>query len=244
MEYSVAVKDAGQGAEPATSAAVGISIATQLMDGPPDLLISGINDGQNLGAATQISGTVGAAIAALSTAIGGSSIPAIAVSTSPPCDDSSRECEEATAAQFERVAAFTTDLVAALAKKASGGDLMPRGLGLNINYPPVDPIRGAVVSRQGRSLSLPGVPAMSINFGCRGDCIGSEKGVAVSGGPTGSTPLEVAELTDADTTSNQDGYITLVPITPDYSAGFGNPSEVGSEFRAQMEQVLDSMTKD
>ena len=83
LEFSVALPDGVTGAEPATCAAVAIGIATADLGSPPDLVISGINSGQNLGAATQVSGTVGAATAAMSSGLGGYQLPAIAISTDP-----------------------------------------------------------------------------------------------------------------------------------------------------------------
>ena len=52
--YSVGTPEGS--AEPATAGAIAASIATQVNGAPPDVLISGINDGANVGATTQISG--------------------------------------------------------------------------------------------------------------------------------------------------------------------------------------------
>ena len=77
--------------------------------GSPDLLVSGINDGANVGTFTQVSGTVGAATVALSSSFNGS-IPAIAISTDPVCEEDTPECQAANEAHFATVANFVADL--------------------------------------------------------------------------------------------------------------------------------------
>ena len=44
---------------------MGISIANEVFGGPPDLVVSGIHAGASIGAAAQISGTVGATVVSL-----------------------------------------------------------------------------------------------------------------------------------------------------------------------------------
>lgn len=214
-EYSVALAGGAEGAEPATSALIAISIA-----GTPDLLVSGINDGANIGSATQISGTVGAAIAGLSASLN-QSVPAIAVSTDPVCDEDTAECEAANEAHFARVAEFTTDLIAHLETKpgflASESDLLPPGVGLNINYPPVDPVKGVVLATQGRTFSIGGFRA-ALQFGCYADCAALPTGATVPGGLTGAFPDDSTEVRNSDTEAFENGYITIVPIRGDYTA--------------------------
>ena len=87
QEFAVARLDnPAEGAEPATSALVGISIGGDVFGTAPDLLISGINSGANIGAATQVSGTVGATIAAIASGLGAVKLPAIGISTDERCD--------------------------------------------------------------------------------------------------------------------------------------------------------------
>lgn len=241
LEYSVALSGGAEGAEPATAAMVGIGIARQATGAIPNLVVSGINSGQNLGSATQISGTVGVATVALAT-LGGAQIPAIAISTDEPCDaEKTTGCAELNKAQYDRVAAFVARLIAQLNAEPSA-PLMPVGVGLNINYPPIDPVKGAKVSRQGRALSLPGTGPISITFGCLADCIGAPKGVPIQAGPTGFPPIDVQEAADADTTDNHDGYITIVPIVPDYTAGPWTQDDSSfKSFRGRLDQILHSM---
>ena len=52
-EYSVAKQSGVEGAEPATSALMAIAISTEANGSAPDLLVTGINSGANVGSATQ-----------------------------------------------------------------------------------------------------------------------------------------------------------------------------------------------
>jgi 5'/3'-nucleotidase SurE len=237
LEYSVALFGTGEGAEPATSAMVGVGIAAPLFGGPPDVLISGINSGQNLGAAAQISGTVGAAAAAISSVSGGAQIPAIAISTDEPCGEPA--CEAENEANYGRVADFVVRLLGELEAVAGDGPLMPAGIGLNINHPPLEQVAGAVVARQGRTFNIPGVGAISLGFGCYADCLGAPVGTPVPAGLTGAAPISVEEAAAADTAANADGFITVVPVAPDYTAGLWKASNAEvRNFRSQLEKVL------
>lgn len=91
-----------------------------LLDAAPDLVISGPNEGQNLGVMTSYSGTVGAAVLATSRGI-----PAIAVSADADADGSPPEL----------IAKFVVRLVAEVKKNSIGGALLPPGVGLNVNLP-------------------------------------------------------------------------------------------------------------
>lgn len=101
-----------------------------LLDSPPDLVLSGINHGSNLGTDVIYSGTVSAAMEGV---IEG--IPSIAFSL---CSYTSRE--------FQAAAAFAETLVAQLAKQP-----LPELLLLNVNVPPVptEAIAGVKITRQG-----------------------------------------------------------------------------------------------
>ena len=109
---------------PAAALLYGIDIlAPRIFGGPPDLVISGPNEGNNLGIITPHSGTLGAAVTALN-----KGIPAIAVSA----DRSDR-----TPAEAELIAELTLEIVEAL--DGRHGIRLPRGTGLNVNIPDVDP---------------------------------------------------------------------------------------------------------
>jgi len=101
-----------------------------LLDSPPDLVLSGINHGANLGTDVLYSGTVSAAMEGV---IEG--IPAIALSL---CSFQSRE--------FTVAAQFATSLVAQLEQNPLTELLL-----LNVNVPPLpqEKIAGVIVTRQG-----------------------------------------------------------------------------------------------
>jgi 5'-nucleotidase len=101
-----------------------------LLDKPPDYVLSGINQGSNLGTDILYSGTVSAAMEGV---IEG--IPSIALSLT-----------SFTHQDFQPAAAFAKDLLDRLAKKP-----LPEPILLNINVPPVQwkDIAGVAITRQG-----------------------------------------------------------------------------------------------
>lgn len=115
-------------ATPASTVKVALA---RVLDRRPDLVVSGINRGYNLGTSAYLSGTVGAAREA---AIQG--IPAIAASLSMPAADYSAAAEAVV-----RIARHVKD---------SG---LPRGVFLNVNIPTGTPqtIKGLLVTRQSPS---------------------------------------------------------------------------------------------
>jgi 5'-nucleotidase len=134
---------------------------TTIMKGtPPDLVISGINRGQNTGTSILYSGTVAAALEATM-----SGFPAIAVSLAVLAPfkgeklgeqkqeeelqmgfgrDLARKPED-----FAVAARFAARLAHTVAKRG-----LPKGVLLNVNIPfvPEDQIRGVVVSKMGHSV--------------------------------------------------------------------------------------------
>lgn len=97
----------------------------QRWGGLPDLVVSGPNEGQNVGAIIISSGTVGAAQAA---ALQG--IPAIALSAGANTDGP--DLANPVSAQ---VAQLSAQLVKALDEAAGESPLLPSGLALNVNFP-------------------------------------------------------------------------------------------------------------
>ena len=101
-----------------------------LIDGPPDLVLSGINHGSNLGTDILYSGTVSAAMEGV---IEG--IPSIAFSLA-----------SYTSKEFQTAAMFAKTLITQLSKQP-----LPEVMLLNVNVPPVKPeeIAGVAITRQG-----------------------------------------------------------------------------------------------
>jgi 5'-nucleotidase len=109
---------------------VNLAVLSLLKEGPPDLVVSGINFGLNLGDDVTYSGTVSATFEG--TLLG---IPSVAFSQ-----------EVAEGFSFATAAAFARELGGLLL----GGELaLPRDLLLNVNVP-AGPIRGVSLTRLGR----------------------------------------------------------------------------------------------
>jgi 5'-nucleotidase len=89
-------------------------------DGPPDLVVSGVNSGPNVASQIANSGTAGAAFAAQA-----AGVPAVAVSAGPD--------EDLTVAPttYTAAAEFSADLVARLI----GADLLSSAYVINVNHP-------------------------------------------------------------------------------------------------------------
>jgi 5'-nucleotidase len=108
---------------PVDSVMYGIDIAAPMVfGGPAELVISGPNEGNNLGVITPHSGTLGAAVAALN-----KGYPTIAVSADSP---------DGTPEEAELIAQLTLKVVEAVDGK-KGINLEP-GTGLSVNIPDTD----------------------------------------------------------------------------------------------------------
>eukprot|EP00163_Fabomonas_tropica_P029865 TRINITY_DN6573_c0_g1_i1.p2 TRINITY_DN6573_c0_g1~~TRINITY_DN6573_c0_g1_i1.p2 ORF type:complete len:331 (-),score=45.24 TRINITY_DN6573_c0_g1_i1:1-993(-) len=119
-DETVAFEDFVEGT-PVMAVLHGIDVAAQQIWGAyPDLVISGPNEGNNLGYVNNNSGTLGATMVALARGI-----PAIAVSAA-----------DGDASKSEAVAAIVVDIVEQLeANRAAGEALLPPFMGLNVNTP-------------------------------------------------------------------------------------------------------------
>lgn len=101
-------------------------LATARWGKAPDLVLSGPNEGQNVGKVVINSGTIGNAQFAA-----GRGIPAIALSAGTDTVDNSGLA----AAGSRTVAQLTVKLIAALQAKAGSSALLPTGTALNVNFP-------------------------------------------------------------------------------------------------------------
>jgi len=188
-------------ASPATSVVLAVS-ALYPPDSPPDLVISGINSGANLGPATGISGTVGATTAAIQ--VIDPPIPAIAISTDPLGPNFS---VQQNTEHLQRISAFIVKLVdRLLQRRCERGELLPKGLVLNINYPPLPPekIKGIVIRKQGQA------PYFKISYAPSKE----DAGVYL---PTFETQSVANDIAQSDTLAYQQGFITVVPLDGNYS---------------------------
>jgi 5'-nucleotidase len=186
-------------ASPATTVLVGAA-AFFGADEPLDLVISGINEGANLGPATPISGTVGATIVALQ--LLEPQVPAIAVSTNA-LDDDWRS--EANLALTGRVADFVAALVRDLQQAhCAERQVLPPGVALNVNYPPLPPeqIKGVRWATQSR------VKSFGLTYAPAGEGVFAPAMSRAGGG---------VAAPDGDTELFAQGYVTIVPLDGDYS---------------------------
>lgn len=172
---------------PADSVIFGLQ---QVFDQPPDLIVSGINPGQNVGAVANHSGTVGAVITGLEYGI-----PGIAVSAA--FDLTARPPEMAS---ISDTAAFTVRLIEHLRQAGLRGGLLPEQIALNVNYPAVDDPAGVNVTRQGATsfVSPRFVPADDVCPNC----------YLIT--PQLSDRAE--PVRDADTTTLANGQISITPL--------------------------------
>jgi 5'-nucleotidase len=184
-------------ATPAASALLGLSALADAED-PFDLLVSGTNAGANAGAATGISGTVGAT----TVAVGLGGLPALAVSA----NEVGEEGEPGHRKHFEDSAAFAVEVIDRLIRTAGEGPLLPPGTRLNLNVPgiPWSEIRGVRFAVQGRSAQ----------FG-----LGFEEKAPGVYAPAFRAPMGADQDVDrSDAVALSEGYVTIVLLDTDYTA--------------------------
>ena len=168
-----------------------------LQGGKPDLVLSGVNRGNNSAENTLYSGTVGAAIEA---ALQG--IPAMALSQyiGPRTNDMP-------GGMFEPAVVHGTGVVRALLDKGLWDDRDYRVF-YNINFPPVPSVevRGMKVAAQGfrRHTSFGVEPHMSPS---------GRKSLWIKGGPQ-----HLPTLPGTDVAANLDGWISVTPMRCDLTA--------------------------
>jgi 5'-nucleotidase len=93
-------------------------LANRYFGGPPDLVLMGPNEGQNVGLLTPHSGTVGGAVTAINRGI-----PTLAISA------------DGNETQPRLVADLMVKLIESLYSTKYGKIIIPSGLGLNVNFP-------------------------------------------------------------------------------------------------------------
>ena len=184
--------------------AVLVALRRILKDAAPDLVVSGANRGQNPGAVTNVSGTVGAAVMA---AMHG--VPALAVSVGIDFTEAAQGFPS-TVAAYSGAAQFVTRVVARLAEQAQDEALLPPRTLLNINYPALAPgvIKGARWSELGSGFGY----AISYRDGDAPDT------VKLAFGPDETT---YAAEASTDTARFAAGYITVTLLDTSWLAPRG-----------------------
>lgn len=195
-------------ATPLQASLFGISKAEEIWGNKPDLIISGPNEGRNVGFAVFLSGTLGAAHVAIV-----NNIPAIAVSAgSTPSDD----VEALNYAKL--IAAKTVEIVDTLEATARKCDvsLMPNKMGLNVNLPDAGELNSETPFK---FTQVNWASGMTLEFGN----LGAAGGYGSYYGYTEDMELYglnfmIGEDMSGDTNPNSegnavlDGYVTISPI--------------------------------
>jgi len=183
-----------------------VAIRHLLESNPPDLVISGINFGPNLGTDLHISGTIGAAVIA---ALLG--VPAIAVSAGMQFEEFNHSPQKfpSTHEVLEPAAKLTCSVVESLRDSQGPGEpLLPRNILLNINYPalPKDKIKGILH------------PEISEGYIVKlGYHRCAETGQVVPHYDLGVDPRQ-PQNEDGDVRAHLEGYVTISVIKPRWNA--------------------------
>lgn len=208
------------------SDAVNAAFNIILAGDPPDLVVSGLNEGQNLGKlASNTSGTIGAALRAAL----GFGVPAIAGSVEILFSEAQLDPEfPSTLAAYPASAEFVVRVITALEASGGTGLLPERTRLLNINFPvPHTDWEGAALTRLGDETDLelpffdvtngfpPFFPPVPAAPSCSttpvgGFCLASV-GIAFNTGPD--------EERDADTDAIRADLVSITPMEGDMTAG-------------------------
>ncbi len=199
-------------ASPRDSVLVGLAA---MGDNPPDLVVTGINAGQNIGTSALVSGTVNSAMAAIQ-----KGVPAIAVSRSIFAGEGAMSIADG--------AQFVVRLIAELEANASDGQLMPPYTGLNVNTPGA-PARGVAHTTLGYQSDLRFGPALNRNgevvnsFGgllSLAELVGEEAAAALEADPEASIADFAAAGVDINDESSMyaAGFVTITTIDADVTA--------------------------
>lgn len=191
----------------------------------PDLVISGPNEGQNVGSIVASSGTVSNAIMAASRGL-----PSIAFSA-----DTNTKADVTPGDLNNEVAALAVSFLTALQKRQGTGPLLPAGTALNVNFPKFAVGGSAalpwVFTRFGsyNSLAPKFVADLSQDPVAKGYGLG---GYAYPGISFGTTAAPTAEQADNEAAANAAGKITVTTM------------QVGYEARPQAQQWLQLRLRD
>jgi 5'/3'-nucleotidase SurE len=209
------------------SDAVLFGLGTVFKNAAPDVVISGMNYGQNVGRAVNHSGTVGGAVTAAE-----EGVPSLAVSIAIHPRDAGTGFSQ-TFLAAPRVAAYVVGLVGQLRDTAKDGEgLLPDRVALNVNYPIVldadgqfdaERVEGPRVTAVGhaeviRVQHLP-LPSPANTYAS----VGPICGISITCAPE--------TVKDADTTALEEGAISISPLAVDWSARPELPARIHARLR-------------
>ncbi len=190
-------------------------VGVERWGGVPDLVISGPNEGNNLGAVVVVSGTANNAFMALSFGV-----PAIAVSW----DAGSKSFLELKEGDRPyEVADLVVRLVGELSeKRAQGASLLPKNLGLNVNIPKFKKGMGAELRFELTRLGGQALPTVSMfaklsasRFAVANGVKSDLPGISVitqSHPETDVLPIPIDSEPDSESMASRRGVITVSPI--------------------------------
>lgn len=200
-----------------------VALRHLLESDPPDMVVSGINFGPNLGLGLHASGTVAAAMVGML-----HGLPAIAISAGMLFEEANQEPRTfpSTIKALTPAAEFTCTVIERLrASNGTGQTLLPSGVLLNINYPPLPPER------------IKGVLYPEVSTGhliqlayerCR------ESGRVIPSFIPGVDP-DNPQREHGDVRAHLEGYITISAVKPGWNA---SEEETGL-VRGHLENLLD-----
>lgn len=156
----------------------------ELLDGRPDVVISGINHGPNMGEDVLYSGTVAAAMEGL--ALG---IPSVAVSFA------------GSVLRADALLETQVDLLTTLLRRLTSLPAMPRDTLLNVNLPPIaaEDVKGFRLTRLGRRVFSDSITRMKDPWG--------REILWIGGGS-----VEWSGPDDSDFRAVHDGYVSVTPL--------------------------------
>jgi len=194
-----------------------VALRHLLEDNPPDLVLSGINFGPNVGTALYMSGTIGAAIMA---SLNG--VPAIAVSAGMRFEEVGTEYPS-THEVLEPAAEFICSVVGSLQSSVGkSGRLLPKEIMLNINYP-------ALPREQIKGVLHPEVSTGHIIDLAYHRC--DETGHVVPRFSAGVDPAQ-PDKEDGDVRAHMEGYITISAVKPRWNPPAGKAKKLRERMSA------------
>lgn len=189
---------------------------------PPDMVVSGINFGPNLGIGLHASGTVAAAMVGLF-----HGLPAIAISAGMLFEEAEQvpRTFPSTVKALAPAAEFTCTVIESLRQGAGKDDaLLPKGVMLNINYPALPPerIRGVLYPEVSRGHMI----QLAYDL-CK------DTGQLVPFFVPGVNPAK-PHREEGDVRAHLEGYITISPVKPNWNP----PEEEAGEIRDRLSSLL------
>ncbi len=202
---------------PVMSMLYGVDVVAQKRWGrAPDLVLSGPNEGQNVGSIILDSGTVSVAQVALM-----NGIPAIALSAGAATADDKDLANPASPI----IAAYSVELIDRLSARAGDGAILPAGVGLNVNFP--DKLENLEwrASRIGtyNAYMFRFVEDMSASASPEMLAMAKEHGMELPKAPGMSLAMNTAEPTAAQQDDESVVSRTAISVSP-MQAGYSSPA--------------------